>query len=64
MTRCSVWDVPVGPTCRRPAPASYAASAAGSHQLQQTVRQRGLRYLHRHGLLERHVTDDMLTSDV
>jgi hypothetical protein len=28
-------------------------------QLQQTVRQRVLRYFHRHGLLERHVTDDM-----
>ena len=30
-------------------------------QLQQTVRHRILRYFHRHGLLERHVTDDMLT---
>jgi hypothetical protein len=29
--------------------------------LQHTVRHRVLRYFHRHGLLERHVTDDMLT---
>ena len=30
-------------------------------ELQHTVRHRVLRYFHRHGLLERHVTDDMVT---
>jgi len=30
-------------------------------QLQHTVRHRVLRYFHRHGLLDRHVTEDMLT---
>ena len=30
-------------------------------KLQHTVRHRVLRYFHSHGLLERHVTDDMLT---
>ena len=30
-------------------------------KLQHTVRHRVLRYFHRHGWLERHVTDDMLT---
>ena len=30
-------------------------------ELQHTVRHRVLRYFHRQGLLERHVTDDMLT---
>ena len=32
--------------------------------MQQTVRHRVLRYFHRHGLLERHVTEDMLTWQV
>ena len=36
-------------------------SASDWDQLQHTVRYRVLRYFHRHGLLERHVTDDMLT---
>ena len=30
-------------------------------ELQHTIRHRVLRYFHCHGLLERHVTDDMLT---
>ena len=36
-------------------------TASDWEQLQQTVRHRVLRYFHRHGLLERHVTDDMLS---
>ena len=36
-------------------------TASDWNQLQHTVRHRVLRYFHRHGLLERHVTDDMLT---
>ncbi len=36
-------------------------TASDWEQLQHTVRYRVLRYFHRHGLLERHVTDDMLT---
>ena len=36
-------------------------TASDWDQLRQTVRHRMLRYFHRHGLLERHVTDDMLT---
>ena len=36
-------------------------TASDWDQLRQTVRHRVLRYFHRHGLLERHVTDDMLT---
>ena len=36
-------------------------SASDWDQLQHTVRYRVLRYFHPHGLLERHVTDDMLT---
>ncbi len=36
-------------------------TASDWDQLQRTVRHRVLRYFHRHGLLERHVTDDMLT---
>ena len=35
-------------------------TAADWDELQQTVRHRVLRYFHRQGLLERHVTDDML----
>ena len=55
-----------------PAPATLKHAAFGRRlyvhltasdwdQLQQTVRHRVLRYFHCHGLLERHVTDDMLT---
>ncbi len=36
-------------------------TASDWDELQQTVRHRVLRYFHCHGLLERHVTDDMLT---
>ncbi len=36
-------------------------TASGWDELQHTIRHRVLRYFHRHGLLERHVTDDMLT---
>ena len=36
-------------------------TASDWDRLQQTVRHRVLRYFDRHGLLERHVTDDMLT---
>ena len=36
-------------------------TASDWDQLQHTVRHRVLRYFHRHSLLERHVTDDMLT---
>jgi len=36
-------------------------TASDWDELQHTVRHRVLRYFYRHGLLERHVTDDMLT---
>ena len=36
-------------------------TASNWDQLQHTIRHRVLRYFHRRGLLERHVTDDMLT---
>ena len=36
-------------------------SASDWYELQHTIRHRVLRYFHRQGLLERHVTDDMLT---
>ena len=36
-------------------------SASDWDELQHTIRHRVLRYFHRQGLLERHVTDDMLT---
>ncbi len=36
-------------------------TASDWDQLQQTVRHRVLPYFHRHGLLERHVTDDRLS---
>ena len=36
-------------------------TASDWDELQHTIRHRVLRYFHRQGLLERHVTDDMLT---
>ena len=44
-----------------PSWAAEALTASDRGKLQHTVRHRVLRYFHRHGLLERHVTDDMLT---